>query len=128
QAQLPANAPNHFVFNIVPGEVEGVENFFRGHAIESQALYPMVRGRLTEINGQPVREAVTKEEGEEANDAALRRDLNLTWAAEVPPDNAVVRGAWWEGDAAPGAVSVEERLAHRLGIGPGDRVTFTIAG
>lgn len=127
QAQLPDNAPNHFVFNIVPADVPGVEGFFRRHAIEAQALYPMVRGRLTEINGQPVREAVTKEEGEEAGNAALRRDLNLTWAAEVPPDNEIVRGAWWTRAAAPGAVSVEERLAQRLGIALGDRLGFTIA-
>ncbi|HEX7044380.1 MAG TPA: FtsX-like permease family protein [Burkholderiales bacterium] len=127
QAQLPDDAPNHFVFNIVPDDVAGVEGFFRAHAIASQALYPLVRGRLTQINGRPVRVAVTKEEDEEANNAALRRDLNLTWAAELPPDNRVVRGRWWDADAAPGAVSVEERLAERLGIGPGDRLTFTIA-
>lgn len=127
QAQLPDNAPNHFVFNILPGDVGGVDSFFRTHAIEAQALYPLVRGRLTGINGQPVREAVTKEEGDEANNAALRRDLNLTWAAELPPDNSLVRGTWWDATAASGAVSVEQRLAERLGIGPGDRLTFTIA-
>ncbi|HEY8493364.1 MAG TPA: FtsX-like permease family protein, partial [Myxococcota bacterium] len=127
QAQVPDDAPNHFVFNIVPDDVAGVEDFFRAHAIRSQALYPLVRGRLTHINGQPVRAAVSKEEDEEANNAALRRDLNLTWAAELPPDNRVVRGRWWGENAAPGEVSVEERLAERLGIGPGDRLTFTIA-
>ncbi len=127
QAQVPENAPNHFVFNIVPADVARVEQFFRAHGIAAQALYPMVRGRLTEINGQPVREAVTKEESEEANNAARRRDLNLTWAAELPPDNTLVRGAWWGAAARPGAVSVEQRLAERLGIGPGDRLTFTVA-
>lgn len=127
QAQLPESAPNHFVFNILPADVTGVESFFRLRGIEAQALYPLVRGRLTGINGQPVRAAVTKEEGEEASNAALRRDLNLTWAAELPPDNRLVRGAWWEARDTPAAVSVEERLAERLGIGLGDRLTFTIA-
>jgi len=127
QAQVPADAPNHFIFNVQPNDVAGVENFFKTHGIVSQALYPLVRGRLIEINGVPVREAVTKEDGEEANNAAMRRDLNLTWAAKLPPDNTVTAGTWWSGAVPPGQVSVEEKLAKRLNIGPGDRLTFTIA-
>jgi putative ABC transport system permease protein len=127
ETQVPVNAPNHFIFNIQPGDVSGVEDFFRAHAIRSQALYPLVRGRLVEIDGAPVREAVTKEEGEEANSAALRRDLNLTWAADLPPDNIITAGVWWSIGAPPGGVSVEEKLAQRLHIVPGDRLTFVIA-
>lgn len=127
QAQVPADAPNHFIFNVQPSDVTGVEDFFETHGIASQALYPLVRGRLVEINGVPVREAVTKEGGEEANNAALRRDLNLTWAATLPPDNTVTAGAWWSRAVPPGQVSVEEKLAKRLNIAPGDRLTFTIA-
>jgi putative ABC transport system permease protein len=127
QAQVPADAPNHFIFNIQPSDVAGVEDFFKTHGIASQALYPLVRGRLVEINGVPVREAVTKEDGEEANNAAMRRDLNLTWAAKLPPDNSVTAGTWWSGAVPPGEVSVEEKLAKRLNMAPGDRLTFMIA-
>jgi putative ABC transport system permease protein len=127
QAQVPPDAPNHFIFNVQPNDVAGVEDFFKSHGIASQALYPLVRGRLVEINGVPVREAVTKEEGEEANNAAMRRDLNFTWAADPPPDNTVTAGAWWSATAPVGEVSVEEKLARRLNIAPGDRLTFTIA-
>jgi putative ABC transport system permease protein len=127
EAQVPADAPNHFVFNIQPADVAGVRSFFKANGIQSQALYPLVRGRLIEIDGAPVREAVSKEEGEEANNAALRRDLNLTWAAALPPDNTISAGAWWGPGAAAGEVSVEERLAQRLHIVPGDRLTFVIA-
>jgi len=127
QAQVPADAPNHFIFNVQPQDVAGVQGFFKEHGILSQALYPLVRGRLVEINGQPVREAVTKEEGEEANNAAMRRDLNLTWAGDLPPDNAIRAGAWWTAGVPAGEVSVEEKLANRLGIVPGDRLTFSIS-
>jgi putative ABC transport system permease protein len=127
--QLPAATPNHFAFNVLPAEVPALERFFATHAIPAQALYPMVRGRLTEINGAPVQQAVTKEEGD--NDAALQRDLNLTWSEAVPPDNRLVRGAWWSAAARADdgtRVSIEERLAERLGIGLGDRLVFSIAG
>ena len=127
QAQVPADAPNHFIFNVQPDDVLGVQRFFKDNGIASQALYPLVRGRLVEINGVAVREAVTKEEGAEANNAAMQRDLNLTWAGELPPDNTISAGTWWNASPPAGEVSVEEKLARRLNIAPGDRLTLTIA-
>lgn len=125
QRQLPEHTPNHFAFNILPADVGRVQQFFAGHAIEAQAIYPMVRGRLTEINGVPVTQAVTKEEN---NIEAIHRELNLSWSATLPPDNEVVQGAWWPSDARAPLVSVEARLAQRLGIAVGDRLTYSIGG
>jgi putative ABC transport system permease protein len=126
QHQLPADAPNHFAFNVLPDEVPAMEKFFQTHSISAQALYPMVRGRLTEINGEPLRQAATKEEDD--SNAATRRDLNLTWAATPPPDNRIVRGEWWDGSKSGLRVSVEEMLAQRLGIKLGDTLRFAIGG
>jgi putative ABC transport system permease protein len=124
QRQLLADAPNHFAFNILPGDVTAMERFFAANDIRSQALYPMVRGRLVAIDGVAVAQAVTKEEG---NNEALQRELNLSWTAVLPPDNAIVRGAWWSG-RGDAAVSVEEKLAKKLGIEPGAELTFSIGG
>lgn len=124
--QLPADAPNHFAFNVLPADVPTIEKFFRTHAIPAQALYPMVRGRLIEINGAPLQQAATKEEDD--GSAATRRDLNLTWAAAPPPDNRLVSGEWWGGANTGTRVSVEEMLAQRLGIKLGDRINFAIGG
>ncbi|MBI3900402.1 MAG: FtsX-like permease family protein [Gammaproteobacteria bacterium] len=123
QAQLPAQTPNHFAFNILPDDVTGVEKFLATHQIRTQALYPVVRGRLTSINGNIVQQAVSKDE---STDNALQRDLNLTWAATVPPDNRLISGAWWHGNVA--GVSVEAKLAERLGIKLGDTLSFVIGG
>jgi putative ABC transport system permease protein len=124
QAQLPDNTPNHFAFNVLADDVPAFERFIGGHRIAAQALYPLVRGRLTAINAAPVTQAVTKEEN---NNEAINRELNLTWSDKLPPDNQIVSGEWH----APGAgrvVSVEERLARRLGIKTGDALTFSIGG
>ena len=125
QTQLKADTPNYFAFNILPQDVPGTQRFFTAHGIQASAIYPLVRGRLTAINAAPVTQAVTKEESD--NDA-LRRELNLTWTDTVPPDNALVQGAWWSGKPAKNSVSVEERLADKLGIKLGDALTFMIAG
>lgn len=121
QAQLPENAPNHFLINISPAEVEQVDAFWRDRGRNLDTQYPMVRGRLTEINGQPVTEAVTKEE----RVGALNRELNLTWMEYLPEDNTLVSGDWF----APGqteGVSIEAELAEKLGVTVGDTLGFTI--
>lgn len=125
QTQLPPATPNHFAFNILPPDVSAVGRFFLQHQVPSQALYPLVRGRLIEINGAPVRQAVTKEA---RDDNAVQRELNLTWTEHLPPDNRLVRGHWWRATEATPLVSVEEKLAARLNIQLGDRLTFSIGG
>jgi putative ABC transport system permease protein len=127
--QLPDDAPNYFVFNVLPDNAPAVEAFLRDHALRSQPLYPMVRGRLTEINGAPAMQAVAakdKDSGPDVENAALQRDLNLTWAAAAPSDNVIVRGQWWGEKPGAALISVEEKLAERLGVGLGDRLTFVI--
>ncbi len=125
QTQLPADTPNHFAFNILPQDVVPVQRFFEANAVPAQALYPLVRGRLTAINDVPVTRAVTKEE---TGNEAIQRELNLTWTDTLPPDNTLVRGAWWESAGDAGGVSVEEKLATKLGIALGDALTFSVAG
>jgi len=125
ESQLPADAPNHFAINILPDQVDAVRAFLGEREVEASQLYPMVRGRLTRINGEAVREAVSKDA---QDDNALDRELNLTWTTQLQADNSIVAGRWWrEGDAGRPLVSVEEKLAERLGIGLGDELGFSVA-
>ncbi|SFM21010.1 ABC transporter permease [Marinobacter zhejiangensis] len=121
QGQLPADAPNHFLINIAPGDVEAVSGFWQERGYPLEDLYPMVRGRLTELNGQPVKEAVSKDE----RINALNRELNLTWMPAMPEDNRLVAGQWF-GPGDTRGVSVESELAEKLGLKLGDRLGFTI--
>ncbi|WP_421684329.1 ABC transporter permease [Stutzerimonas urumqiensis] len=127
QDQLPDNAPNHFVLNVLPADVEAFGARVSALSDFAAPLYPVVPGRLTAINGEPVRELVSKDT---RGDRATRRDLSLTWAAELPDGNRVVAGHWWDEDAestAPG-VSVESELAESLNLQLGDRLTFSVGG
>lgn len=121
QAQLPNDAPNHFLINIAPDSVDEIDSFWQERGQPLDKLYPMVRGRLTELNGQPVKEAVSKDE----RVGALNRELNLTWMSELPEDNRIVAGSWFAKGQTEG-VSVEAELAGKLGLAVGDRLTFTI--
>lgn len=128
QNQLPEQAPNHFALNVLPDQRESFAERLSVLSPNPLPLYPIVAGRLTLINGESVRGHVSKES---QGERAVRRDLSLTWATELPMGNHLTTGHWWEStkaeDALPG-VSVESKLADSLGIDIGDRLTFSVGG
>ncbi|WP_292759528.1 ABC transporter permease [Methylophaga sp. UBA2689] len=120
QAQLPEDAPNHFLLNIAPESVDEVETFFSQHQINRSPLYPIVRGRLTEINAQPAQEVALNKDDDE-----LRRELNLTTSDSYPDDNQIVAGQWFKPGETSG-LSIEQSLADSLGVEVGDELGFTV--
>lgn len=124
QQQLPPQTPNYFLVNIQEEEWKDVQAWLATNKVKSETLYPMVRGRLVEINHQPVRDFVSKEE---LGRAGADRELNLSWAADLPPDNTLVEGEWWNDSNRKNGVSVEKKLAERLKIKLGDTLTFNLA-
>src|SRR6202012_767632 len=50
---LPNDVPNNFLGNIRPGERQELQAFLTAHDFGSPQMYPMVRARITAINGQP---------------------------------------------------------------------------
>jgi putative ABC transport system permease protein len=126
QTQLPAEAPNNFVVNVLPHKVDAFNAFMAEHQIKSAELYPMVRGRLADINGESMHQRIKP--GEDGS-GAVRRELNLTWSATLPGDNIITEGRWFtEADRGKPLVSVEARLAERLGVKQGDELTFSFGG
>ena len=126
QRQLPDDAPNHFAINILPERQQEFRAFMETAGITTAQLYPMVRGRLVQINGTEVRKAVTKEA---RSDNALNRELNLTWTTRLQADNRILSGRWWQPeDTGKAMVSVESKLAERLEIELGDELGFAVGG
>ncbi len=126
QQQLPADAPNHFAINILPAQRAEFQASWTAAGIATAQLYPMVRGRLVTINGTGVRKAVTKEA---RGDNAINRELNLTWTTELQADNRILQGRWWQPrDTGLARVSVEAKLAKRMGIELDDDLGFSVGG
>ncbi len=122
QETVPENAPNHFVLNIQSHETDAWADFTARQGIAAERLYPVVRGRLIRINDIPVLDHVSKEEqGEDG----IQRELNLTWSKDLPPDNTLIAGEWWQADDQGHIrVSVENELAESLNIVIGDELMF----
>lgn len=126
QEQLPPQTPNYFLFNITPDEVAAIQTQFQQHPIVTTHFYPMIRGRLFQLNGRPIHEVIDKKVH---NHPSLNRELNLTWSHELPEGNAVTAGKWFASQAMPYTeLSISEQLAEQLGIQLGDELGFQIAG
>jgi putative ABC transport system permease protein len=125
QASLPADAPNRFVINIQPDQLPALRAFFAKRGQGEPELYPMVRGRLTHINGRVVS---AKDYAEDQARRLVEREFNLSWAKAARADNRIVAGRFWERADAPAQWSVEEGIAQRLGIRVRDELEFEVAG
>jgi len=126
RASLPSDAPNHFVVNVLPEQVEGVRAALRSATGSDTPFYPMVRGRLVEVNG-------TRLDTAQYEDLRARRlaerEFNLSWSAELPRTNRLASGRWFDGGTGVAAgISMEKGIAESLKLKLGDSLTYDIAG
>jgi len=119
----PPDAPDRFVINIQPDQGEDFRRALADAGVARYDWYPMIRGRLVEINGR----AVAPDDFADARaQRMIEREFNLSHAARLPAHNRVSAGRWVEGEAD--GISVEDGLARTLGIALGDTLVFDIAG
>jgi putative ABC transport system permease protein len=122
---LPADAPNQFLINIQPRETAPMAEFLQQRDLDAPRFVPLVRARMTAINGQDVTQMTFEDpQGE----SWARRDANLSWSDTLQADNRIVSGRFWDPDFSGAEVSVEEEFGRELGLKLGDEVTFDIAG
>jgi putative ABC transport system permease protein len=126
RTKLPQDAPNRFVVNIQPEQVQPLSQFLAQNRVEAPATFPMVRARLTAINGRAVGAADYTDERARRQ---IDREFNLSFMQTMPPGNQIAGGHWFSrDDLALGSVSVEVWIAERLGIKLGDRLSFSGGG
>jgi putative ABC transport system permease protein len=123
QGNVPVDAPNRFVINIQSDQRDALTQDLATAGLGKPDLYPMVRGRLVEINNRPVMPS------DYSKDNARRlvdREFNLSYTMDLPSGNQVVAGSWFTQDKPQ--ISVETGIAKTLGLKLGDRLAFEIAG
>jgi len=120
QTQLPEGTPNHFMINIGPGDVQSVDQMLRAQDIDSEALYPMIRGRIMAIGDEDL--PVT----DDRENPRRQRETNFTWSDTLPEGNRLFAGTWWSAQSDEALVSLERDFAERLGIDVGDKMGFMV--
>lgn len=115
---LPADAPNVFALNIADYELDSYLEALDKNSVTRSQAFPIIRGRLAEINGVSVKEIKSQGQGSDA----VSRELNLTWGDALPEYNEILSGTWTN----KASVSVEAQVADELGIDLGDKLRFVI--
>jgi putative ABC transport system permease protein len=119
----PADAPNRFVINIQPTQSDAFLQTLRDEGVAKLDWYPMLRGRLIQINGENVR---ADRYTEDRAQRLIEREFNISHSAEAPAHNQIVQGSWKPEEA--NAISMEEGIANTLQLKLGDQLRFDMAG
>lgn len=126
QAQIPSDAPNHFIGNMGIADKNDFSQWLSDKSITPTPVYPVVRIRIAQINNTAPSEELRIRHN------AFARELHVTSTYLLPGDNEVVKGQWWDSWQKNGAdkigVSVEADLANIIGLQVGDKLTFSVGG
>ncbi len=123
QGNVPSDAPNRFMINVQGDQKQGLTQSLVDAGVSSPQFYPMVRGRLVEINGK---EIAPSDFAEENAKRLLDREFNLSYTDQLPLGNKILSGKWIEGDTPQ--ISMETGIAKTLKLQLGDQLSFEVAG
>jgi len=121
----PADAPNRFIINIQPEQQADIAKRLKDAGVAYAPQYPMIRGRLSAVNGAPVTaETYTEDRAKGLAD----REFNLSTMAQMQAENKISSGKWFDDKPGVAEASVEEGIAKTLRWKLGDKLRFDIAG
>jgi len=125
ETRVPAEAPAFFFIDIQPDQLAGFAALVRATPNARFDQVPMMRGRITRLNGVPVEDAAVAPEAQ----WALRSDRGLTYTATLPQGSRLAAGKWWPSDyQGPPLVSFDDALARGMGLKVGDTLTVNLLG
>lgn len=122
---VPENAPALVFYDVQPTQRENLrDTVAMAGSLERLDLAPLVLGRLTAVNGTPLRDSGDARRILEARDEHKLSDRSGNF-----DDVVVKRGAWWpQNHSGPPLVAMEDREADQLGLKVGDLLQFEITG
>jgi putative ABC transport system permease protein len=123
---LPVDTPNFFFVNIPAEESTQFAQFLEERGAQHMRVRPMVRARMTQINGKAIEEIkFATQRGRNFAD----RDQNITWAEQLGRDNEVTAGKWFtKDDYGKPLVSISTEYAEEMKLALGDELSFDVAG
>ncbi|MDF1670309.1 MAG: FtsX-like permease family protein [Roseovarius sp.] len=120
---LPGKAPSFFFVDLQKDQMPGFLHRVEGdQSVSRLDSAPMLRGIITQINGQPARDVA-------GDHWVLNGDRGISYAAAPPSRGKVTAGTWWSADYdGPPQVSFSAESAEEMGLHLGDTLTINILG
>jgi putative ABC transport system permease protein len=125
---MQQDSPDMFLIDVQPDQADGVRAFLRTHIAGGEpVLIPVLRARITAIRGR----TTTLESYEDVRERGrgLGREYVVTYRPTLSGNERLVAGEFWPASTGGGAqVSVEQGLAERERLEPGDVIRFDVLG
>jgi len=118
---IPEESPALVLYDVIDHQLDAVVDAIRQSPGEVRVdTTPLVRSRITAVNGQSMSDRRRYNSQEE---------YDLSYSANNIDDVTVVAGGWWT-EPPPGVprLAMEDREAEQLGLQIGDVVSFEIEG
>ena len=122
---VPARAPALAFYDIQSQDIANFEaTVLNAPGVTEVNTVPLVLGRLTDVNGEPLLDRDDASEALQAND-----EHKLSYRLERIDNVRATSGAFWPSDyTGPTLVAMEDREAGQIGVEVGDTLSFTILG
>jgi len=119
--------PSLFFVDIQKSQIDELRSIVSGRIGEEAEVVPTVRARIAFVNGEAFdlqKPEVRQQQGQ------IGREFAITYRSNMDESESIVSGNWWNESVTDGIpeVSVEEDMAKRLNVTPGDSLTFDISG
>jgi putative ABC transport system permease protein len=123
RGNIPLNAPNRFMINVQEDQKVNLAKLIESSGTPKPDFYPMVRGRLVQVNGVDISPGSYSDENAKR---LVDREFNLSYTDQLPAGNRILSGEWISGDQPQ--ISIESGIAKTLKLKLGDQLTYEVAG
>lgn len=105
-------------------QMQAIKQWSEKHNVSLRQTKPYMYAKVVKINGQTLSQFATKPSD---SLATLSNAIRLHWSENIPNNNRLVQGQWWQKNAKNWQqISLEEEVMTDLGLAIGDKLTFII--
>lgn len=120
------SSPDLVLIDVQQDQATGLSAIAAAHAANPPKFVPMMRGRITGVNGKSLKLATVKDVQEHGS--GLAREFGLTYRDTLENNEKVVAGVFTGTPSDVLEVSIEQNLQRNNGIEVGDEIRFDLAG
>ena len=110
QNSIPEDSPNNFAINITLEDKKNMEIFFAENQIVPTPFFPVTNATV---------------ERKEENKEIIDRNFNITWIDELPEQNGILEGEWFQ-EGITNGVSISDEISERYKLKLGDEIILKV--
>lgn len=124
------NQSNTILFDIQPGQRDGVVSLMKEHELPVNQLVPIVTCRLSEIKGRSI-DSLQRDTTDDIPNWALTREYRVTYRDSLHDSEELIKGEVHKlvkGSRDSVWVTISEGMHESLGVDLGDSLIFNVQG